>query len=203
MRLLSIVPGLVALSACAVHPHYRDFVPRDAPGPLVQLQVREIGSNAPVANALVVVGKPPNRSVSATDEYGMFVLPVRFHDPSVELVVLAPETVGPTRIVETPLAPAPLPLAEGDGLPAELQSESPFAYPLKARRLGVQGTVVLQLVIDDQGRVANATVLDGPGHGLNETAHDSVFRSLFKPASRDGKAAWSYLVYKYTFLLER
>lgn len=209
MRLLCVLG--IALAGCAaqsrnsdVQSRYADFVGPHVRDSLIQLQLLEVGTRAVVAGALVLVGAPPNRSVSTTDVYGLFVIPVekRFRDENPTLRVLPPKGVGGTQVVTTPFAPAPIVYAEGSAVTEpEIEYELKTGYPDRALRAGAQGTVVLKLVIDEEGRVANATVLAGPGHGLDEAAHNAIFASMFRPAMKDGKAVWSTLVYKYTYML--
>lgn len=57
----------------------------------------------------------------------------------------------------------------------------------EARKAKVDGVVQLAIEIDEEGNVASADVLDGPGYGLNEQAVEAVKQWKFKPATRDGK----------------
>src|SRR5208282_3249155 len=49
-------------------------------------------------------------------------------------------------------------------------------YPAPARKLGIEGQVVLEITVDADGRVSAARVVSGPGHGLNEAAQGAVLR---------------------------
>jgi protein TonB len=74
-------------------------------------------------------------------------------------------------------------------------------YALEAKKLGIEGTVVLAITVDVDGRVSAARVVSGPGHGLNEAALDAIRRARFKPATKGGKPVATDLRYSYTFLL--
>jgi len=59
------------------------------------------------------------------------------------------------------------------------------AYPSSARRLGVQGTTLLNVLVADDGRVANVVVTQSAGHpDLDQAAADAVRRWRFEPARR-------------------
>jgi periplasmic protein TonB len=59
------------------------------------------------------------------------------------------------------------------------------AYPSSARRLGVQGTTLLNVLVADDGRVANVVVAQSAGHpDLDQAAAEAVRRWRFEPARR-------------------
>lgn len=76
-------------------------------------------------------------------------------------------------------------------------------YPPEARKKGLQGAVVFDLLIDSSGIVRQATFVSGPGGGLNEAAASAVERLKFKPAIIDDKPVAVRIRYAYRFVLER
>jgi periplasmic protein TonB len=77
------------------------------------------------------------------------------------------------------------------------------AYPAEARRAGVEGRVVLRLMLDASGAVVDATVVEDPGYGLGAAAVDSVRRHCrFVPARRGEEAVASWIRYPVRFELE-
>ncbi|MEZ0393120.1 MAG: energy transducer TonB [Pseudobdellovibrionaceae bacterium] len=74
-------------------------------------------------------------------------------------------------------------------------------YPASARRAGVAGTVDLEIVIDSQGQVASASVVRGPGFGMNEAALEAIKEFLFSPAKIGEKKVAVRLRYQYVFEL--
>lgn len=60
-------------------------------------------------------------------------------------------------------------------------------YPKAAQHAGIEGEVILMIVIDVQGRVETATVLKGLGYGLDESAVDAARRTEWRPASANGQ----------------
>ncbi len=72
-------------------------------------------------------------------------------------------------------------------------------YPSDALAQGVEGSVLLQLSVDVEGRVTDAQVLTGVGHGLDEAALAAARRFVFEPARRDGQVVPAVLRYRYRF----
>lgn len=72
-------------------------------------------------------------------------------------------------------------------------------YPPDALARGVEGGVLLQITIDAEGRVTEATVLQGVGSGLDEAAVAAARRFTFEPARRDGAGIPSSIRYRYRF----
>ena len=59
-------------------------------------------------------------------------------------------------------------------------------YTEEARRRGVEGDVVLEIVVRADGSVGNVRVLQGLGGGLDQRAVDAVRQWRFSPARRFG-----------------
>jgi len=59
-------------------------------------------------------------------------------------------------------------------------------YPAEAKRLEIEGTLKVRLVVDTSGKVISATLLDHLGHGLDELALAQARTFEFTPA-RDGE----------------
>src|SRR5205814_5654378 len=67
---------------------------------------------------------------------------------------------------------------------AELLSSPPAEYPRILRRAGIQGRVVVQVVIDTLGRVepGSPRVVSSSNPALNEPALNAVREAVFRPA---------------------
>jgi TonB family protein len=77
-------------------------------------------------------------------------------------------------------------------------------YTLEAVNAGVEGTVVLVVVITPDGKATDIQVKKGIGHGLDAKAVETVSTWRFKPASgSDGKPAAVRQVIEVTFSLRR
>ncbi len=75
-------------------------------------------------------------------------------------------------------------------------------YPEAARREEIEGRVVLRVLVDEEGAVVEAEVVEGPGYGLDEAAREALLEFRFQPATLDGRPVATELRYVYTFLLD-
>jgi TonB family protein len=94
--------------------------------------------------------------------------------------------------------------ASGDQAPVTppvLQNRVEASYPPDALRDRVEGTVALEVRIDEQGKVSGARVLTPAGHGFDEAALDAVKHFTFTPATQGRKAVSSVLQLAYEFHL--
>jgi protein TonB len=97
--------------------------------------------------------------------------------------------------------PSPVPLYELDSQPTVI-GDVRIPYPEDARSRGVEGTVVLSVLVDETGRVRTVKVISGPGAGLDQAAAKAVERIRFRPALRRGQPVAAQITYRYTFLLD-
>ena len=85
---------------------------------------------------------------------------------------------------------ADLPVEAGGGVvrPEPIEStEVQPVYPEEARRAGVRGLVILEVSVDEHGKVGAVKVLRGLGHGSDEAWVAAVRQWRFRPATRYGK----------------
>ncbi len=61
-------------------------------------------------------------------------------------------------------------------------------YPEIARQVGIEGRVVVQFIIDEQGRVVDPVVVRGIGGGCDEAAVEAVKKVQFTPGRQRGRA---------------
>ncbi len=88
--------------------------------------------------------------------------------------------------------------------PPELVEFVPAEYPPDAEAAGIQGSVVLSVVIGEDGSVREARVLDpGPHPAFGPAALHAVAQFRFKPAEIDGAPAAVEITYRYDFVLKR
>lgn len=79
------------------------------------------------------------------------------------------------------------PYRPGSGIePPRLRREVKADYTEEARRRGVQGEVVLEIVVRADGSVGDVRVLQGLGAGLDQRAAQAVRQWRFDPARRKG-----------------
>jgi protein TonB len=83
-----------------------------------------------------------------------------------------------------------------------LVSEIRIPYPKQARDANVEGPVVMELLIDADGKVRKVVLISGPGFGLNDAALQAVEAFKFKPAKVDSQNVAVKIRYTYRFVLE-
>ena len=86
------------------------------------------------------------------------------------------------------------------GLP-EIQKR--IVYPELARKAGIEGRVVIQFVIDEQGNVTNPVVVRGIGGGCDEEALKAVQTAKFVPGKQRGKPVKVRYSLPISFKLDR
>ncbi len=74
-------------------------------------------------------------------------------------------------------------------------------YPKEAKERELEGTVVLDVLIDEQGKVRQVSVIEGESVFRNE-ALVAMKKFLFKPARVEGKTVAVRIRYSLKFLLE-
>ncbi|MDB4955506.1 MAG: energy transducer TonB [Myxococcales bacterium] len=60
-------------------------------------------------------------------------------------------------------------------------------YTDDAKAAGIEGTVVLDLIVGEDGHVREVHVVEGLGHGLTEAATKALRECQFSPGEKDGK----------------
>lgn len=62
-----------------------------------------------------------------------------------------------------------------------------IVYPELALKVGIEGRVVVQFVVDREGRVVNPVVMRGIGGGCDEEAIRAVKTAKFQPGMQRGR----------------
>ena len=65
--------------------------------------------------------------------------------------------------------------------------QSKITYPELARRAGIEGRVIVQFVVDEEGRVQDPKVVRGIGGGCDEEALKAVRTAKFRPGLQRGR----------------
>jgi peptide/nickel transport system substrate-binding protein len=74
------------------------------------------------------------------------------------------------------------------------------AYPENARKAGITGRVFVKILVGTDGKVKDAQVIRGIGYGCDEAAVDAAMKAQFKPGTKNGKPADSYITIPYPFM---
>lgn len=134
-----------------------------------------------------------------------FVPPVE-----VNIAVAAPVGNTITQVSSKLPVPAPAPVAAPKHVPvlapavidAKRNCSKP-EYPSASRRLEETGTVVLNFLIDVDGRVMESKVATSSGHDrLDAAAKEALGRCQFKPGTVDGKPERSWASIKYRWEID-
>jgi protein TonB len=96
---------------------------------------------------------------------------------------------------------APVPAYEVTTMPLP-QGRCEGQYTEDAKRAAIEGTVILDVVISETGRVRDVHVVSGLPHGLTEAAIAAVKGCRYSPGEKDGKTVPVRIPgYKIRFLL--
>ena len=177
------------------------FKPKEMPKENIKnMQTKPVVQTEPVTTEPVITESEIKEAPTTT-----IIEPVVISN-SQDAVPLQPAPKSEPQQVVTAAPELPKPLLDAEfGLengPRFLHRELPV-YPLIARRLGKEGTVLLRLTIDEKGNLLNVEVLDGAGYGFTEAAVEAVKKSTFTPAIVDGKAVPSKAILPIRFSLRR
>lgn len=82
-----------------------------------------------------------------------------------------------------------------------LRREVRAAYPEAARAAKVEGPVVIEILIDEYGRVVDAKLISGLGNGLDEAALNAIRQFEFEPAKVQDQKVAVRIRYTYRFEL--
>jgi len=85
--------------------------------------------------------------------------------------------------------------------PAEILAKPTPVYTDEAKKLRIEGEVLLEVVFESSGKLRVVRVVRGLGHGLDEAAIRAAEQIRFKPAVRDGQPADSNGVLHVVFQL--
>ena len=92
----------------------------------------------------------------------------------------------------------------GVSRPAVLLQSAPVDYPSWALQQGIEGRVVVRMLVDERGRVAKAYVAKTSGYSsLDEAAVRAVRRYRFLPALKNGKPIRRWVEQEFLFKIER
>ena len=77
-------------------------------------------------------------------------------------------------------------------------------YPSSLKKKGVEGRVLIELVVDNKGAVVSAKVKSTSGHkAFDDAALKAAKRTKFKPAIRGGKPVKAKVIYPISFKLNK
>lgn len=83
-----------------------------------------------------------------------------------------------------------------------IKKEVRASYPAEARSKNIQGVVLIDILIDESGKVHSAELFKGLGFGLDEAALAALKQFEFDPARVDQKTVAVKIRYAYRFVLD-
>lgn len=179
------------------------------PKPLPVVQVSLLAPPAPPEPRVVPLQPPPpklERQPKPVVEKAISApTPVPVMQPVAEQAAQqAPVAVAPPAPPSpAPLQPAAEPVIEPPRYNAAYLSNPPPAYPLAARRRGVEGTVLVRAEISAGGECQRAELKKTSGHEmLDQAALEAVKKWHFVPAKRGSQAVVAWVEVPITFKLE-
>lgn len=84
---------------------------------------------------------------------------------------------------------------------AVINSKPKPSYTKEARRNGIQGFVVLKVLLSGDGKVSRIRVVKGLPAGLTENAIRAACKMEFKPAMKAGQTVSQWVTVEYVFRL--
>lgn len=73
-----------------------------------------------------------------------------------------------------------------DRTPQPIQQDKPV-YPSSLRAKGIKGTVLVEFIVDAEGKVATAKAIQSPNDEFSKAAEEAVLKWKFVPGMHDGK----------------
>jgi protein TonB len=163
----------------------------------------------PVPIETKIIAAPRQQPVEPPPPPPSFVTPPQVFVPPPEVNIAKPPPPPPRSTAPAVVTTAP-PLTPAPTAPVTVQPRIDLAqssqpeYPPQSRRLGEQGSVVLQVMVDANGRVTDSKLVQSSGSPrLDQAALDGVKTSYrFFPGTVDGKKQPMWFTFKFTWKLQ-
>ena len=78
----------------------------------------------------------------------------------------------------------------------------PEPYPPKAKKLGIEGRVEIEVELRHDGTVGDAIVISGLGYDIDAAAIEAIRKCPFEPGSISGKPVTTRITVGITFIIE-
>ncbi|MEM1245416.1 MAG: energy transducer TonB [Acidobacteriota bacterium] len=202
LRIAGVVAVLFHLGLLVVQlPELLADEPEEAEKPKVYV-VQQVRFKPPPPKEEKEIPKPKAKKVPIPDPTPDEPEPIRIEEPEeFDIPEVDDLIIG---IPEAPPEPEPTgPIyVTGDVQKPEKISSVPPQYTEIARKARIQGVVILQSIIDEQGNVTDVSVLKGLPMGLSEAATEAVKQWKYKPATLNGKPVAVYFNLTVNFQLQ-
>jgi len=117
-------------------------------------------------------------------------------------VLTSPSLLAQTKASYQFVDQKPKPSKELKSLQRYLQRN--ILYPKEARENNITGTVVYQVVIDDQGRISDVKILKDIGGGCGDAVKKALesYDKRWTPAEKDGLPVKAYFTGTFSFSIQ-
>jgi protein TonB len=163
-------------------------------------------SHAPIETKIITETPPERAEPPPPPPQFAPSLPAFIPPPEVNIERPPPvQSTAPTAVTTVrppePAPPATQPVSIAPKI--DLQHSREPEYPPQSRRLGEQGSVVLQVLVDVDGKVIDSKLVQSSGFDrLDQAALDGVKTSYrFVPGTVDGKPAPMWYAFKFNWRL--
>lgn len=198
---------LLHLTAWWGYTHFRSEITPPKPLPVVQVSL--LAQPAPPEPKVVPLQPPPPKVEPRPKPVMQRAVPTPRPVPPAQPVAehavqQAPvEVAAPSPPVPAPVQPVAEPAIELPRYNAAYLSNPPPAYPLAARRRGIEGTVLVRAEVAASGECLRAELKKTSGaEMLDQAALEAVRKWRFVPAKRGSQAVVAWVEVPITFKLE-
>lgn len=171
------------------------------PPPAMEVRIERLTGE--VSSVAISTGEPSVAQVKQESEAAEPARDGKAAPPAMPASPVAEQASPLLPALEVPLIEDPTwyPAKQVDVHPVALNLIKP-AYPEKGVELGVDGKVVLLLLIDEAGVVKEASVVEADPEGVFEESALAAFRNArFAPAQKSGRAVKSRVLIRVTYEL--
>jgi periplasmic protein TonB len=163
----------------------------------------------PVPIETKIITAPQQQPIEPPPPPPSFVAPPQVFVPPPEVNIAKPPPP-PARSTAPAVVTTAPPLAPAPTAPATVQPRIDLAhssqpeYPPQSRRLGEQGSLVLQVMVDASGRITDSKLVQSSGsQRLDQAALEGVKTNYhFFPGTVDGKPQPMWFTFKFTWKLQ-
>ena len=98
---------------------------------------------------------------------------------------------------------SPMPIKKEPSVYPVLIHKEPFVYPAEARKQGIEGNVLVNMLINEKGIPENLWVKISSGnHMLDSAAVEYAKKMRFSPATKNGKPVSTSVIFPVKFVMK-